>query len=345
LEANLKEKTVTTSPSRIEYPLLESRVLRDNPLGDPHVRPVTVYLPPGHDDLSDRRYPTVYLLSTHGNTGPGLMNWRPWDVDIKTQLDLLIDSGRLGPTIVVMPDMWTRFGGSQSVNSLGMGRYEDYLIDEIIPMVDRNYRTAPHRDHRGIMGRSSGGFGAIVQAMHHPEIFGAFACHSGDLYWEYTCLPGLSKMHQQLARYGDLDTFIRDIPIIRPKNGTFWELVMTVCWAAAFGDNPDQPRGFDLPIDPVTGALNGEVWRRWLEHDPIRQLDHPACADALRQMKLCYLDAGAYDEYQLQVGARVLHHKLNALNIPHVYEEYPDGHRDTHYRYGDSLPRLYEALK
>ena len=85
--------------------------------------------------------------------------------------------------------MWTRFGGSQYINSAGMGRYEDYLIEEIVPLVDRNYRTLPDRDHRGIMGRSSGGFGAITQAMHHPEVFGAFACHSGDLYWEYACLP------------------------------------------------------------------------------------------------------------------------------------------------------------
>ena len=86
------------------------------------------------------------------------------------------------PAIVVLPDMWTRFGGSQYINSAGMGRYEDYLIDEMIPLVDRNYRTLPDRDHRGIMGRSSGGFGAITQAMHHPDVFGAFACHSGDLY-------------------------------------------------------------------------------------------------------------------------------------------------------------------
>lgn len=333
------------SPSRIEQPELVSEVLRGNRLGDPHVRRVTVYLPPGHDNLPDRRYPTVYLLSSHGNSGPGLLNWRPWDVTIKEQLDALIAAGRIGPLIVVMPDMWTRFGGSQFVNSTGMGRYEDYLIHEIVPLVDRNYRTLAHRDHRAVMGRSSGGFGAITQAMHHPEVFGAFACHSGDLYWEFTCLPGLSRMHQRLARYGDLDSFIAQIPEIRPKDGAFWDLIMTVCWAAAFGDNPQHPRGFDLPIDPQTGALDEDVWRRWLAHDPIRKLDQPRYADALRQMRLAYIDVGSYDEYQLQVGARVLHRKLEALGIPHVYEEYPDGHRHTDYRYAYSLERLYEALR
>jgi enterochelin esterase family protein len=206
-----------------------------------------------------------------------------------------------------------------------------------------NYRTIPDRDHRGIMGRSSGGFGAITQAMQHPEIFGALACQSGDLYWEYTCLPNLSKMHQQLEKYGGLAAFIRDIPEIRPKSGAFWDLIMTVCWAAAFGGNPDSPHGFDLPIDPETGALDEAVWARWLEHDPIRKLDNSIYARALRTMKTI-LSMSGYTT-NTKPGARVLHRKLERLGIPHVYEEYPDGHRGTHYRYEHALARLYAALR
>lgn len=332
------------SPSRVELPMLESKVLADNPLGDPTTRRVAVYVPAGHDEIPDRRYPTLYLLASHGNTGPGLMNWRPWDATIQDQIDALIAAGRMEPAIVVMPDMWTRFGSSQYLNSTGIGRYEDYLVEEVVPLVDRNYRTLPDRAHRGVFGRSSGGFGAITQAMHHPEVFGAFACHSGDLYWEYTCLPLVSRLHQQLARFGGLDAFLRDLPDIRPQNSAFWDVVMTVCWAAAFSANPDAPHGFDLPIDPATGALDETVWARWLQHDPLRKLDTPAYADALRSMKLAFIDVGEYDEYQLQVGARQLHHKLDALDIAHHYQEYPDGHRGTRYRFDVSLPLLVEAL-
>lgn len=335
---------MTISDSRIEYPMLDSRALQGNPLGDPHRRPVAVYLPAGHDDIPDRRYPSIYLLATHGSTGPGLLNWQPWGTTIKDQIDALIASEKMPPAIVVLPDCWTRFGSSQYINSAGIGRYEDYLVDEVIPLVDRNFRTLPGRDHRGIMGRSSGGFGAITQVMRHPDVFGAFACHSGDLYFEFTCLPGLSKMHQQLERFGGLDAFIRDIPTIRPKSGTFWELVMTVCWAAAFGDNPAAPHGFDLPIDPATGALIPAVWERWLAHDPLRRLADPTYTAALRSLKLAFIDCGSYDEYQLQVGARLLHTRLDALDIPHIYQEYPDGHRDTHYRYEVTLPLLSNAL-
>ncbi len=336
---------MSSSPSRVEQPTITCEALRNNPLGDPVDRRIAIYLPPGYDDSPDRHYPSLYLLSSHGSTGPALLNWQPWDVSIAQQLDALIASGRMAPAIVVLPDLWTRFGSSQFINSAGIGRYEDALAGEIVPFVDVQYRTQPGPDHRGVFGRSSGGYGALVQAMHHPEIFGAVACHSGDLYWEYTCLPGLAKMGQQLAQYGGLDVFIRDIPTIRPKGGTFWELVMTVCWAAAFGSNPDAPHGFDLPIDPDTGALNAVVWARWLAHDPLRKLDDPACADALRGMRLAFIDVGSYDEYQLQVGARLLHRKLDALNIAHEYQEYPDGHRGTHYRYETSLPLLAEALR
>ena len=333
------------SPSRVETPIFVSDALRSNPLGDPHERLLPVYLPPGYDNDPQRRYPTLYLLSAHGNSGPGLLNWHPWDVNVPQQLDALLARRAMPPVIVVLPDMWTRFGSSQFINSAGMGRYEDYLTREIIPYVDAHYRTLPERAHRGVLGRSSGGYGALVQGMRHPELFGALACQSGDMYWEYTCIPGISKMHQQLEHFGGLDTFIRNIPEIRPKGGTFWELIMTVCWAAAFGSNPHAPHGFDLPIDPEIGALNEAVWARWLTYDPVRMLDVPDYAEALRGMRLVFVDVGQYDEYQLQVGARVLHRKMDALSISHEYEEFPDGHRGTHYRYETSLPKLAEALQ
>ncbi len=332
------------SASRVEQPILTSAALRDNRLGDPHVRPVPVYLPPGYDDDPTRRYPALYLLSSHGNTGPSLLNWQPWDENIQQQLDRLIADGSLPPVIVVLPDMWTRFGSSQFVNSEGIGRYEDYLVGEIVPFVDARYRTLPDRDHRGVLGRSSGGYGAIVQAMRNPDTFGAAACHSGDLYWEFTCLPHLAKTHQQLAQFGGLDAFINDIPTIRPKGGAFWELIMSICWAAAFGSNPDAPHGFDLPVDPQTGALVPDVWARWLDHDPVRMVERDAYAAALRRMRALVIDVGEYDEYQLQVGARLLHRKLDARDIAHVYAEFPDGHRGTRYRFDFSLPLLAEAL-
>ena len=334
-----------TSPSRVEQPLLTSQVLAGNPLGDPHVRPVPVYLPPGYDDDPTRRYPVVVVLTGYGSTGPLLLNRRAWEESLPQQLDRLITAGRMAAAIVVMPDCWTRYGGSQYLNSSALGRYEDYLIQEVIPWVDAHYRTLPDAAHRGIMGKSSGGYGALVQAMHHPEMFGAVACHSGDMYFEFCYLGDIAALHANLASYGGWEQVRARLEEIRPKNAKFYQTVGALAYSMAYAPNPDAPDGFDMPIDLSTGALDEAVWARWLAHDPVRKIDQPGCADALRQLKLLYLDCGERDEFHLQVGARVFTRKLTALGIPYHYEEFPDGHFDIHYRYDVSLPMISEALQ
>jgi len=334
-----------TSLSRVEQPLLESDVLRGNPLGDPHVRPVPVYLPPGYNDDPARRYPVIVMLAGYSGTGPFLLNLRPWDESLPQQLDRLIRSGSMPPAIVVMPDCWTYYGGSQYLNSSALGRYEDYLIDEVIPFVDAHYRTLPDRAHRAVIGKSSGGYGALVQAMHHPEVFGAVACHSGDMYFEFCYLGDIARLHANLASYGGWAELKQKLAGIRPKNSRFYQTVGTLCYGMAYAPNPSAPDGFDLPIDLETGALREDVWVRWLAHDPLRKLDQPAWADALRSMKLLYIDCGEQDEFNLQVGARLFTRRLEALGIAHHFETFAGGHFDVHYRYDTSLPMLSAALQ
>ncbi len=334
-----------TRTGRVEQPVLTSQVLQGNPLGDSHVRTVPVYLPPGYDENPQRRYPVVVVLTGYGSSGPLLLNLRPWDESLPQQLDRLINSGAMPPIIVVMPDCWTRFGGSQYLNSSATGRYEDYLIQEVVPFVDAHYRTLPEAAHRGIMGKSSGGYGALVQAMHHPEVFGAAACHSGDMYFEFCYLGDIAKLHANLASYGGWDKLRDTLETIRPKNTKFYQTVGTLAYSMAYAPNPDAPEGFDMPIDMETGALDEATWARWLAHDPVRKIDRPEYADALRRLKLLYLDCGEQDEFSLQVGARLFVRKLEALRIACHYEEFPDGHFNIHYRYDVSLPMISQALQ
>ncbi len=330
---------------RVDQPVLESRVLQGNRPGDPSSRRLPVYLPPGYEERPAVRYPVLVMLTGYGGSGPMLLNLRPWDESLPQQIDRLIASGAMAPAIVVMPDCWTRYGGSQYLNSSALGRYEDYLIDEILPFVDRHYRTLPEAAHRGILGKSSGGYGALVQGMHHPEMFGAVACHSGDMYFEFGYMGDLARLHTNITSYGGLERVLTDLESIRPKSNMFYETMSTLAYGMAYAPNPEAPYGFDLPVDLDTGALDEAVWQRWLAHDPVRKVDNPAYADALRSMKLLFIDCGSRDEFNLQIGARVLVRKLEALGIPHRYEEFPDGHRDIHYRYDVSLPLLSEALQ
>src|SRR5919206_2181087 len=139
---------------RLDEHVFASDVLRDNPLGDPHVRPLWVYVPPGYDDEPDRRYPSVYLIQ--GLTGQ-LDMWRNRSAFRRNPpelMDELFASGDSPPAILVWVDAWTSLGGSQFLDSAGTGRYHTYLCDEIVPWVDEHYRTVRDRAHRGIAGKS-----------------------------------------------------------------------------------------------------------------------------------------------------------------------------------------------
>ncbi len=330
---------------RIEQTLFESRALQGNRLGDPYRRKLAVYLPPGYDQEADRRYPVILMLASHGNTGPALLNWRPWDESLDQQLDRLIAAGLCPPHLMIIPDTWTSFGGTLHLNSPAMGSYADYLLDEIIPYVESHYRVLPGGAHRGIMGRSSGGYGALYHAMTRPGMFGAVADHSGDAYFEFSALPEIASLHRHLGKFGGLDGIMAEAKLNRPKDQAFFDAVTILTFAATFAPNPAAPYGFDLPIDPETGALREDVWARCLAFDPVRMVTQPAHAAALRNVKELFIDCGAFDEYNLQVGARLLSRALNQAQVPHTYEEFPGGHRGTHYRYDVSLPRLVNALQ
>ncbi len=167
-------------PGRVEMLRIESDVLKGNAAGDPHVRTVPVYLPPSYNDRPERRFPSAYVLTGFTGRGRMLLNDNLWNPPLDARMDALVATG-CGELILVMPDCATRYGGSQYLDSSATGRYETHLVTELVPLVDRRFRTMAAREHRAILGKSSGGYGALVQGMRHPELFGAVACHSGDM--------------------------------------------------------------------------------------------------------------------------------------------------------------------
>jgi len=134
----------------------QSSVLQDNALGDPSRRDLHVYLPPGYAE-SEVAYPSIMVLPGYTGTGEKLLARGFTDVSLATRIDALIADG-CPPFIAVMPDCMTRLGGSQYVDSVGLGAYASYLTDEIRLVVDDTFRTT---GRWGVTGHSSGGFGAI----------------------------------------------------------------------------------------------------------------------------------------------------------------------------------------
>ncbi len=179
---------------------IASDALRGNPLGDPFVRRVPVYLPPGYES-GNARYPVVFVLTGFTGRGTMLLNDSAWDETLPQRTDRLIADGKVQPMILVMPDCFTRIGGSQYLNSSAVGQYEDHVVKELVAFVDKKYRTIADRDHRALVGKSSGGYGSVILAMRHPDVFGLMASHSGDMYFERAaCVKEIRRAGQILGR-------------------------------------------------------------------------------------------------------------------------------------------------
>jgi S-formylglutathione hydrolase FrmB len=320
----------------------ESAVLAGNAPGDSAVRTVPVYLPPSYASSPERRYPVAYVLSGFTGRGRMLINDNPWSPGLHDRFDALIARG-CAEMILVMPDCFTRFGGSQYINSGALGRYEDHVIGELVPFIDARYRTRPGPSSRGVMGKSSGGYGALVLAMRHSDVFGALACHSGDLYFDYCYRGDVPKFCSRIQEAGGLGPWMERFEAKPNPGGDDIHVLNILGMAASYSPNPDaRPFGFDLPCDLETGAFREDVWRRWLEHDPLRLLeDHQ---EALRSLKLLHVDCGTRDEFHLHHGARMFSRRLKALGIAHDHEEFDDGHMNISYRYDVSLPKMARSL-
>jgi enterochelin esterase family protein len=313
----------------------ESKVLKGNPLGDPHVRDLFVYLPPGYDESGE--YPTVYCLTGFTGRGKMLLNDNAFTPNLAERMDKLIATGTVRPMIVVMPNCFTYYGGSQYINSTATGRYEDYLIDEIVPFVDKNFRTINDRAARAVMGKSSGGYGSLIMGLRHADVFALVCSTAGDAYFEYCYPMDFAKAFRTIK--GDPKTFMREFWATEKQSKDDHAALNTIGMAACYSPNGS---GFDMPFDLDTGELREDVWERWLEHDPVRLADK--YVENLRSLKLLYIDAGTRDEFNLDIGAKILSAKLTKLEIPHMHEEFDDGHFNISYRYDRSLELISHNL-
>lgn len=317
----------------------ESRVLKGNPLGDPDLREIPVYLPPSYEKDRSRRYPVIYWL--HGFTGIGLssINRSLWTPSLPELMDRVIAEG-VPEAILVMPDGSTRYGGSQYINSPATGHYEDHVVGELVPYIDATYRTKA-AGHRGTVGKSSGGYGALVLAMRNHDVFSAVASHSGDMYFESCYKPFFWKGLNVISKHGDLRGFLKAFDAMPKKEREAADaLTILVAMAMAYSGNPDG--SYELPVDVKTGEMRDAIWSRWLEWDPVYMAERHA--EALRKMKLIYIECGRKDEWNLHYGARVLSGRLKALGIKHEHQEFDDDHMNIQYRYVESLRRLARVL-
>ena len=307
-------------------------------LGDSADRIVDVYIPHGHSGVG---LPLLVDLVGYTAGGPAHTNWKNFGENCPERLDRLIGTGAMPPVVVAFPDCFTKLGGNQYINSAAVGPWADFLMREAVPRVEQDFGCGGS-GRRGVFGKSSGGYGAIVHAMLYPEFWAAAACHSGDMGFELCYLPGLARSLREFARAGGIKPWIEEFyarPKVKDEDVQHLEM-LGMC--ASYDPDPSAYLGLRLPIDMETAEIIPERWANFAKWDPLNMVETRSAA--LKSLRALYIECGDVDQFNLVYGARRLTRVLKRLGVPHRYEEFPDNHSSVDYRMDVSLPFLATAL-
>lgn len=319
---------------------IDSAALRGNMLGDPTIRDVHVYTPHGYQPATG----VPLLVDVVGFTGSGFShtNWKNFGENVPERADRLIAAGDMPPVVIAFPDCFTRLGGNQYINSVAMGNWEDFLIDEMLPAVEREVGCGGI-GKRGLFGKSSGGYGAIIHAMRRADTWSAAACHSGDMAFELVYGNDFPRVLKSLAKHDlSIEAWMNAFEAAPKHSDDDVHVLMMLAMAATYDPDPDAYLGVRLPVDLETLEYDPERWARWTAWDPCCIVEQHA--DNLRSLAGLFIDCGDIDQYHLVYGARRLHRSLERLGIRHEYEEFADDHSGIDYRMDRSLPFLARAL-
>jgi S-formylglutathione hydrolase FrmB len=317
----------------------KSDVLEGNPLGDPTERELHVWTPPGWK--AGESLPLLVDLTGYWGSGLKHTAWKEYGENVPERLDRLTHEG-MARGVVAFPDGYTKLYGNQYLNSVGSGRYGDYVCDEIVPFVEAKFGCGG-QGKRGVFGKSSGGYGAAWHGMNRADVWSAIAINSGDMGFDALFLPALYDDLNLLRKHDySIEHYVRHVESLKKLPGKDRMCLMDLAMGAFYDPDPTQFRAMRLPIDPYTAEIIPERWANWMAHDPVEMFDR--LGENLRGLKLLYMDCGNHDQFRIQFGMRRFAKKLAAADIAYAYEEFDDDHSDVDYRMDVFLPKLAAAL-
>lgn len=320
---------------------IDSPALAGNPLGDPARRLVLAYVPAG----ASAPLPAVYFLHGFSGSGRGWTHASMFAPTVPERIDALVSSGALPPFVAVFPDGATSLGGTQWTNTPAVGRYQDYVAEDVVRAVEARLGAIPRREARAVVGKSSGGYGTLCMGRDRADVFSLLGVHAADSCFEYCYLPDLPKAAAALLGSPDAAAWVegaRRRARETKLSGSDMAPLNVIAMAAHYSPNPAAPLGADLPFSLPTGRIREDVWARWLAEDPVRFV--PAAREAFRRLAGVFIDCGTKDEFNLRWGTRMVAEALRSAGIPVEHQEFDDGHMATGYRHDASLgwivPRL-----
>lgn len=296
-----------------------SEALRGNALADPHVRQVTVYLPPSYRRGSTR-YPVLYLLhGFQGTDAAWLRGPQYQQFNIHQAMDSLVAAGAVREMIVVMPDARNSVGGSFYMDSPVTGGWERFTAHEVVQWVDAHYRTIPQASARGVAGHSMGGFGALrLAARYGGDVYGAaYALSPCCARVRGTPGPAWGAAWDSLLVMRSL----QDLPRLGFASRVNLALALALSPAPTRAGVPamfpyDRRHGRLVLIDSVARVWNGLM--------PIGAI--PAGAARLRMLSGIRMDVGDADALVPVADVMALDSLLAATGARHRTEVYPGTH-------------------
>jgi hypothetical protein len=326
-------------PGTIHRLTLDSAVLKANLFGDPTARLIDVYVPAGHDG---RGLPLLVDIVGFTAGGPAHTNWKNFGENLPERLDRLIGTGAMPPVVAALPDCFTKLGGNQYINSAAVGRWDDFLREEMVPFVEAKFGCGG-AGRRGLFGKSSGGYGSMAHALLHPDFWSAAACHSGDMGFELCYLPEFPRLLRKLAKVDNsIQKWIEAFYAAPKTKDSDVHDLMTLAMCATYDPDASAYLGLRLPVTMDTCEIIPERWANFRKWDPCVMVQERG--PGMKRLKALYIDCGDVDQYNLVYGARRLHRTLEGQGVAHVYEEFADDHSSVDYRMDMSLPILAKAL-
>jgi pimeloyl-ACP methyl ester carboxylesterase len=288
---------------------LRSEKFAGNKIGTSAVRKMVVYLPAGYDGATTR-YPVIYFLPSPFGSYRADFDQR----DAQGLFDRAIASGVIGKFILVSVDMTTSLGSSWYVNSPVTGNWEDFMVQDLVPYIDANFRTLPNRNSRGIAGDFMGGYGAIRFGMKHPDVFGSvYALHP----------VGTGSGVQVMYARPNWELLANATSLEDVKKDGFSQIFTTIFQAHL--PDPDRPPLFiDLQAHKAGDQLliDAAVTQRLRDNFFLESMV-PQYAANLKSLRGFKFDWSRSDtNYDHVYSNQAFTHKLNEFGIPHEAEEY-----------------------
>lgn len=276
--------------------------------GENPSRKISVYMPPGYEKTK-QHYPVIYYL--HGFMGTDSIS-----LTMKHILDEAIAQNKTRPFLLVIADAYTSYAGSFYSNSPLTGNWSDFEAKELVAYMDKNFRTIPRRNARGIGGHSMGGYGALKIAMLYPDVFSCV----------YALSPGLLAF---VKEFGPNSESFKQLAAIKTKeelDKTYYPRVIAAC-ARAWSPNPNKPPFYiDLPFNYSGDSLvvDNAVYEKWRANMPLYMVDK--YASNLKKLSAIKLDWGRNDAPRFPVQCGMFSQELENHGIEHYAEEYIGTH-------------------